>query len=154
MKRDEDSLMNPPLEELRKRIPHKYELVLAATKRAKQILRQQRINPMSMDDEAKNRKPLSIALMDILSGRVDRDSLTELEPVFDDYIEESSDFFSDQLMPPGIVGREDSSEDLPDEPVEQLPVDESKASEEDKEDDDLLPDLGDDWTLDEDNDED
>jgi DNA-directed RNA polymerase omega subunit len=89
MKRDENSLMNPPLEQLIARIPQKYELVLAAAKRAKQIIREQRINPMSVTEEQRHVKPLTIALHDIASGRVDKEVLLTPDLELDDYVEEN-----------------------------------------------------------------
>jgi DNA-directed RNA polymerase omega subunit len=89
MKRDENSLMNPPLEQLIARIPQKYELVLAAAKRAKQIIREQRINPMSVSEEQKHIKPLTIALHDIAAGKVDKEVLLTPDIEFDDYVEEN-----------------------------------------------------------------
>jgi DNA-directed RNA polymerase omega subunit len=75
MIRDEESLMCPPLDELLQRISQKYELVLAATRRAKQIIREQRLNPLAVDEQTARRKPLSIALADIAEGKVDQQSL-------------------------------------------------------------------------------
>lgn len=92
-KREEDSLMYPPLEDLLERIPQKYELVLAATRRAKQIIREQRINPLGVDDSRRGRKPLSIALMDIVEGRVDAKALVQPDIEFDELEEEHTELF-------------------------------------------------------------
>jgi DNA-directed RNA polymerase omega subunit len=75
--------MNPPLENLLARIPQKYELVLTATKRAKQIIREQRLNPSSIED-AGGLKPLSVALRDISDGRVDKQVLLTPDVEFDE----------------------------------------------------------------------
>ncbi len=83
MKREEDSLMHPPLENLLARIPQKYELVLTATKRAKQIIREQRLNPSAIN-ETGGLKPLSIALHDIAEGRVDKQVLLTPDIEFDE----------------------------------------------------------------------
>ena len=93
MRRDEDSLMNPPLEDLLKQIPQKYELVLTAVKLAKQIIRQQRINPMGVEEADKNRKPLSIALVDILTGQVDAEALKVPDTFFEEDILEDLSMF-------------------------------------------------------------
>ena len=83
MRRDEESLMQPPLEDLLARIPQKYELVLTATKRAKQIIREQRLNPSAVEDP-RGLKPLSIALRDIAEGRVDKEVLLTPDVEFDE----------------------------------------------------------------------
>jgi DNA-directed RNA polymerase subunit omega len=83
MRREDDTLMNPPLEDLLARIPQKYELVLTATKRAKQIIREQRLNPAALE-EANGIKPLSIALHDIAEGRVDKQVLLTPDIDFDE----------------------------------------------------------------------
>jgi DNA-directed RNA polymerase omega subunit len=83
IRRDEESLMQPPLENLLARIPQKYELVLTATKRAKQIIREQRLNPGALDD-SHGLKPLSIALRDIAEGRVDKEVLLTPDVEFDE----------------------------------------------------------------------
>jgi len=93
MKHEEDSLMTPPLEKLLLKIPQKYELVLAATRRAKQIIRELRINPQAMDESRRGRKPLSIALLDIVEGRVDAKSLVAPDIEFDEYEEEAAELF-------------------------------------------------------------
>jgi len=95
MIRDEDTLMNPPLEELLHEIPQKYELVLTATRRAKQIIRELRLNPLGIEESLRQRKPLSIALMDISSGRVDKTALLAPDIEFDEIEEERTDFFGD-----------------------------------------------------------
>lgn len=76
MKNLEDkSLMNPPMQKLLDKIPQKYEAVLAVTRRAKQIIREQRLNPAAFTEEELKRKPLSIALDDIIDGNVDQEAL-------------------------------------------------------------------------------
>lgn len=91
MKREEESLMIPPLEDLQARIPQKYELVLAATRRAKQIIRQRQLNSGSEGDEQLG-KPLTLALHDIAEGRVGVEQLSEPDILFDDYEEEQQDY--------------------------------------------------------------
>jgi DNA-directed RNA polymerase omega subunit len=94
MKRElEDSLMYPPIEELRARIPHKYELVLVATRRAKQIIREMRQNPNSFSAADHAKKPLTIALHDIAQGKVDKDALLAPDVEFDTFEEEQMDYF-------------------------------------------------------------
>ena len=83
MRHDEDTLMSPPLENLLARIPQKYELVLTATKRAKQIIREQRLNPSALEDPLAL-KPLSVALRDIAEGRVDKQVLLTPDVEFDE----------------------------------------------------------------------
>jgi DNA-directed RNA polymerase omega subunit len=95
MKREEDSLIYPSLERLLEKMPQKYELVLAATRRAKQILREQRLNPAALDMDDKRRKPLSIALEDIIEGRVDQQALIQPDLEFDDLGEDQLDMFPD-----------------------------------------------------------
>ena len=95
MKQPEDSLIYPSLEKLLEKMPQKYELVLAATRRAKQILREQRLNPAALDMDAKRRKPLSIALEDIIEGRVDQQALVQPDLEFDDLGDEHLDMFPD-----------------------------------------------------------
>lgn len=94
MKRElEDTLMHPPIEELRAKIPHKYELVLVATRRAKQIIRELRQNPASFSAADHAKKPLTIALQDIASGKVDKEALLAPDIEFDSYEEEQLDYF-------------------------------------------------------------
>jgi DNA-directed RNA polymerase omega subunit len=82
MKREDDSLMNPPLGKLLEKIPQKYELVLVATRRAKQLIRQQRMLQLGAEAEiSEDSKPLSIALNDIVEGRISADDV--LAPEFD-----------------------------------------------------------------------
>lgn len=95
MKRDEDSLMYPPIEDLLKKIPRKYELVLTATKRAKQIIRQHRLNPLAVEESDRGRKPLSIALNDILEGKVDQDALSMPDTFFDEETEDELALFDE-----------------------------------------------------------
>lgn len=96
MKQHDDSLMTPPLEDLLDRIPQKFELVLTATKRAKQIIREQRLNPAAYPATGVESKPLTIALHEIFSGRVDKDSLLRAPEVeADDFFEEEPDILSD-----------------------------------------------------------
>lgn len=93
----EDTLMYPPLEELQEHIPQKYELVLAATRRAKQIIREFRLNPVNAELTYGNRKPLSIALTEIMSGKLDMTEL--LRPDFDfDQPGDEQDMFADMPM--------------------------------------------------------
>jgi DNA-directed RNA polymerase omega subunit len=95
MKREDDSLLSPPLERLLAEIPQKYELVLAATRRAKQIIRERLLNPVSLREEDRQRKPLSIALADIVEGKVDQQVLMAPDIQFDDIEEESLELFAE-----------------------------------------------------------
>jgi len=95
MKHEEDSLVYPPIEKLLEKIPQRYELVLTATRRAKQIIREMRLNPMAFSEEDRKRKPLNIALMDIIEGRVDQQALMSPDIEFDDLNKQSFDSFSD-----------------------------------------------------------
>jgi DNA-directed RNA polymerase omega subunit len=124
MKRDEESLVNPPLQDLLVQIPQKYELVLAATRRAKQILRQQQINPMEAGDP-KYRKPLTLALMDIAAGRVDTAELMQPDVIFDEFEDEQQEFFPEL---------ENFNRDEPDEALSMA------DSDEDEDEDDVLDD--------------
>jgi DNA-directed RNA polymerase omega subunit len=94
MKHEEDSLVYPPIEKLLEKIPQRYELVLTATRRAKQIIREMRLNPMAFSEEDRKRKPLNIALMDIIEGRVDQQALMSPDIEFDDLSKKSFDSFS------------------------------------------------------------
>lgn len=137
MKREDDSLIYPSLEKLLERMPQKYELVLAATRRAKQILREQRLNPTVLGEDDKRRKPLSIALEDILEGRVDQQALVAPDLEFDDVGDERLDMFPDveELDRPSMEGDEDADSESGD--------DETDESDDDVEEIDIF-DLGDD----------
>lgn len=113
MKRDEDSLMQPPIEELLKKIPQKYELVLTATKRAKQIIRQHRINPLGVAADEVGRKPLSIALNDIIDGKVDQDTLSVPDNFFEDEAEDELALFDEPEafgLPEGLEAQSEEPE--------------------------------------------
>jgi len=58
-------MINPPLDELIKKVDSRYTLVVAAAKRARQILETTEIEP-----EEKARKPVTVALEEILSGKL------------------------------------------------------------------------------------
>lgn len=81
-----DTLMYPLLEDLLAKIPSKYELVLLASLRAKQIIAKQRLGPTlegELDDDVKvmqaGHKPLSQALGEIARGELHRDKIYLLE---------------------------------------------------------------------------
>ena len=93
MKREEDSLMVPPLDALQRAIPQKYELVLTATRRAKQLLRQQQMAGAMADDSARSYKPLSVALQEIADGRIGVEQLTQPDILAEDFEEEQQDYF-------------------------------------------------------------
>jgi DNA-directed RNA polymerase omega subunit len=95
MKRDEDSLMSPTLEELHARIPQKYELVLVATRRAKQLIRQQRLASLGAQVENSGIKPLSVALRDIAEGRITVDDILAPEFDVDEYHDETTTIYAD-----------------------------------------------------------
>ncbi len=97
--RDEDSLMYPPIEDLLEKIPDKYALVLTATKRAKHIIMQNRLNPMAAESVRDDRKPLSIALREIADGVVDQKDLDLPEPLLDDYVDDEVPVYFDMNMP-------------------------------------------------------
>jgi DNA-directed RNA polymerase omega subunit len=132
MKHD-DSLLYPTLEHLLEKIPQKYELVLTATRRAKQILREQRLNPAAFSEDDLRRKPLSIALTDIVEGRIDKQALMSFDLEFDDLEQEQLDMFPD-AEGFGVSGA-DSSTDGGD-------LDEAE-SDDDSEDEDEFEDVGD-----------
>jgi DNA-directed RNA polymerase omega subunit len=81
-----DSLAYPLLEELLEKIPSKYDLVLLAALRAKQIITNQK-RGLNADGEYNpdlkamqtGRKPLSIALMEIQRGELPREKIFLLE---------------------------------------------------------------------------
>ena len=96
--RDEESLMYPPMEVLLDKIPDKYALVLTATKRAKHIILQKRLNPNAegMQDD---RKPLSIALKEIAEGVVNQSDLDLPELLMDDYVDDELPVYTDLSLP-------------------------------------------------------
>ncbi|HHW19124.1 MAG TPA: DNA-directed RNA polymerase subunit omega [Firmicutes bacterium] len=57
-------MTNPPLEDLMKKVDSKYSLVIAAAKRARQIVSQKETNALAVH------KPVTIALEEIASGKV------------------------------------------------------------------------------------
>jgi DNA-directed RNA polymerase omega subunit len=124
--------MSPPLEELRARFPLKYELVLVATRRAKQIIREQRLNPGAIAAADKMKKPLSIALQDIVHGKVDKHALMAPDIVFDQFEEEALDYFPEyeglRPQPRELEGEVDADDSY---------IDEEPDSEFDEEPDDL-----------------
>ena len=93
MPREEDSLLYPTLERLLELIPQKYELVLAATRRAKQLIREMRLNPTAFSEEQKKRKPLTIALQELAEGRIDQQALLAPDLEFDELEEEPPELF-------------------------------------------------------------
>jgi DNA-directed RNA polymerase omega subunit len=95
MKREEDSLMTPALEDLQARIPQKYELVLVATRRAKQLIRQQRMAGLGVPMESGGMKPLSVALRDIAEGRISVDDILAPEFDVDEYHDETTTIYAD-----------------------------------------------------------
>ena len=95
MKREDDSLMTPALEDLMARIPQKYELVLVATRRAKQLIRQQRMAELGAPVEGSSIKPLSVALRDIADGKISVDDILAPEFDVDDYQDESAAIYTD-----------------------------------------------------------
>lgn len=97
--RDEDSLMYPPLEDLLKKIPDKYALVLTATKRAKHIIMQNRLNPTLLEQSPDTRKPLSIALREIADGLLDQSDLDIPESLLDDYMDDEMPVYVDMKVP-------------------------------------------------------
>jgi len=132
MKHD-DSLLYPTLEHLLEKIPQKYELVLTATRRAKQILREQRLNPAAFNDDDLRRKPLSIALTDIVEGRIDKQALMTFDLEFDDLEHEKIDMFPD-TEGFGLPKSDSSTEDQE--------IDEPEADD-DTEEEDEFEDVGD-----------
>jgi DNA-directed RNA polymerase omega subunit len=95
MKREEDSLMTPTLEDLQECIPQKYELVLVATRRAKQLIRQQRMAGLGAPVDPSGFKPLSIALRDIIEGRITADDVLAPEFDVDEYHDETTTIYTD-----------------------------------------------------------
>jgi len=138
MKYKEDSLIQPSLESLQERIPKKYELVLTATRRAKQIIRDMRLNTVGYSEDDLRRKPLSIALNDIVEGRVDSSTLNTPDIQFTDYEEGTSDLFTDiESLGPPEEG--EAGDDFPDVSFPSIPDDadqEAEASEPEYLDDD------------------
>lgn len=123
MKHEEKSLMNPPMQKLLEKIPQKYEAVLAVTRRAKQIIREQRLNPGAFTEEELKRKPLSIALDDIIEGRVDKEALMAPDLEFDDlnvvaetlFVEDDNSYPSSKLAEntPPAEAAASKDDDLP-----------------------------------------
>ncbi|MCB1221135.1 MAG: DNA-directed RNA polymerase subunit omega [Planctomycetales bacterium] len=129
MKYKEDSLIQPSLEALQERIPKKYELVLTATRRAKQIIRDMRLNTVGYSEDDLRRKPLSIALNDIVEGRVDSTTLSTPDINFTDYEEGTSDLFTDidSLGPPE---EGEAGDDFPEASFPSIPDDADQEEEE------------------------
>ena len=61
-------MIKPPLDELIKRVDSRYTLVVAAAKRARQIL-----ETADLETEDRVRKPVSVALEEIRSGQLKYD---------------------------------------------------------------------------------
>jgi len=81
-----DTLMYPLLEDLLQQLSSKYELVTLASLRAKQVIGKLRMGPTfegELDEDVKalagGLKPLSLALREIASGKLDRDKMYLLE---------------------------------------------------------------------------
>lgn len=81
-----DTLMYPLLEDLLQQLSSKYELVTLASLRAKQVIGKLRMGPTfegELDEDvkaiARGLKPLSLALQEIASGKLDRDKMYLLE---------------------------------------------------------------------------
>lgn len=81
------------MQKLLDKIPQKYEAVLAVTRRAKQIIREMRLNPSAFTDEELKRKPISIALNDIIDGKVDKDALMAPDLTFEELETQSETLF-------------------------------------------------------------
>jgi len=83
---ERDTLMYPLLEDLLARIPSKYEVVVLASLRAREIIRKQKLGA-SFDGEldadvareGEALKPLSRALAEIAEGKLDREKMYLLE---------------------------------------------------------------------------
>ena len=73
-KRRRANLTQPSLESLLKKVPSKYELVLLASKRARQIKREIDYRPDAAR-EYEFTKPLTMALFEIVEGRVSAEDL-------------------------------------------------------------------------------
>ena len=83
---EQDTLMYPLMEDLLKKIPSKFEVVVLASLRARQIIQKQRQGlsfERELDAEATLgedvRKPLSRALAEIAEGKLDKDKMYLLE---------------------------------------------------------------------------
>ncbi|OPX23696.1 MAG: DNA-directed RNA polymerase subunit omega [Planctomycetales bacterium 4484_113] len=83
---ERDTLLYPLLEDLLQRIPSKFEVVVLASLRAREIMRKQKLGA-SFDgeldadvvSEQETLKPLSRALADIAEGKLDREKMYLLE---------------------------------------------------------------------------
>ncbi len=73
-KRKKASLTQPSLEKLLEKVPSKYELVLLASRRARQIKREIDIRPDRIKD-VEFAKPLTQALYEIVEGKVTAEDL-------------------------------------------------------------------------------
>ena len=73
-KRRRANLTQPSLERLLKKVPSKYELVLLASKRARQIKREIDFRPEAAR-EYEFTKPLTMALFEIVEGKVSAEDL-------------------------------------------------------------------------------
>ncbi|MGE5550177.1 MAG: DNA-directed RNA polymerase subunit omega [Bacteroidota bacterium] len=58
-------MINPPLDELIKHVDSRYTLVVAAAKRARQLL-----ETKDIETDAKVRKPVTISLQELMDGKL------------------------------------------------------------------------------------
>jgi DNA-directed RNA polymerase omega subunit len=91
-KRRKANLTQPSLERLLEKVPSKYELVLLASRRARQIKREIDFRPERARD-FEFTKPLTTALFEIVEGKVTAEDLKYV-----DLLEES-----DRVAEPGFV---------------------------------------------------
>jgi len=90
-KRRKASLTQPSLERLLGKVPSKYELVLLASKRARQIKREIDFRP-ERAREYEFTKPLTTALFEIVEGRVTAEDLKYVDLLADTETDESGGF--------------------------------------------------------------
>jgi DNA-directed RNA polymerase subunit omega len=94
-KRKKASLTQPSLERLLEKVPSKYELVLLASRRARQIKREVDLRPERIRD-FEFTKPLTQALFEIVEGKVTAEDLKYV-----DLLEET-----DKSTEPGQIATE------------------------------------------------
>lgn len=128
--KEKETLLYPLMEDLQKHVPSKYELVLLASLRAKQIIYKARrgVNPEgelpeeALEEDSKI-KPLTQALVEIAEGKLERDKLYLFE-----YLESFHRGAEAPSLKPPITARDEFEFIAP----EKLAIEEEEALDEEK----------------------
>lgn len=105
-KRRITSLTQPSLERLLNKVPSKYELVLLASRRARQIKRELDMRPEKTKDFEFN-KPLTTALFEIVEGKITSEDLKYV-----DLFEEPEEGKEAPRIPPEVATKRFFEEDV------------------------------------------